>query len=391
MGIDRRLSDVLSEFARTLVTDFPIQAILDHLVLRIVDVLPITAAGVTLIAPGADPHYVAASDESALRFERLQSDLGEGPCLAAYQRGEAVTIPDLRNDARFPTFGPQALAGGLRAVFTFPLRQGEEQLGALDLYRTTAGPLDPEEMAAAQTLADVASAYLLNARARVDLEESTERARQDSLHDALTGLPNRALLIQRLEHAMLRGRRSKKTVAILFADLDLFKSINDTYGHHVGDELLVAIAHRLSAVLRPGDTLARLAGDEFVILCEDLEDASQVEPLAARIQDALGQPFVLSEAEVRVTASVGIAFAGRGADIPEQVLQDADVAMYQVKRKGGARYGVVDVGQKRLASQRAGLNRDLRGALARGELRTAYQPIVAVADGRITGVEALLR
>ncbi|HWW54609.1 MAG TPA: EAL domain-containing protein, partial [Acidimicrobiales bacterium] len=391
MDIERRLSDVLSEFARTLVTDFPIQAILDHLVVRIVDVLPVSAAGVTLISPGADPHYIAASDESAMRFEQLQTELGEGPCLVAYERGEAVVVPDLRADDRFPKFTSRAMAEGLAAVFTFPLRHDDHQLGALDLYRTSPGPMNAGAMTAAQTLADVAAAYLLNAQARSDLRDSSERARESALHDALTGLPNRTLLVQRLVHAILRCRRSEKLVAILFADLDRFKSINDTYGHHVGDELLVAVGARLTELLRPGDTLARLAGDEFVILCEDLDHTSQVEPLAHRIDTALAETFVLSGIEVQVSASVGIAFAGRGDDVPEQILQDADTAMYQAKRKGGARHGMVDVGEQRLADNRATLNRDLRGALARHELRTEYQPIVATADGRITGVEALLR
>jgi diguanylate cyclase (GGDEF)-like protein len=391
MDIERRLSDVLSEFARTLVTDFPVQAILDHLVVRIVDVLPISAAGVTLISPGAAPRYIAASDESAMRFERLQTEMGEGPCLLAYELGEAVAVPDLCVDDRFPKFTARAMVEGLAAVFTFPLRHDDHQLGALDLYRTSPGPMNAGAMTAAQTLADVAAAYLLNAQARSDLRDSSELARQSALHDALTGLPNRTLLVQRLVHALLRCRRSEKLVAILFADLDRFKAINDTYGHHVGDELLVAVAARLTKILRPGDTLARLAGDEFVILCEELDETSQVEPLANRIDKALAEPFVLSGIEVKMSASVGIAFAGRGDDMPEQILEDADTAMYQVKRHGGARHGMVDVGEKRLAENRTTLTRDLRGALARRELRTEYQPIVATADGRITGVEALLR
>ncbi len=391
MDVERRLSSVLGEFACTLLTDFPIQTILDHLVVRIVDVLPITSAGVTLIAPGADPQYIAASDDSALRFEQLQSELGEGPCVAAYESGEAVALPDLAHDDRFSIFGPRALAEGLKAVFTFPLRHGDVRLGALDLYRTTIGPLDAEDMRSAQTLADVTTAYLLNARAREDLRVSSETAREHSLHDDLTGLPNRALMIQRLEHAILRCQRSGKMVAILFADLDLFKAINDTFGHHVGDELLVAVAERLTALLRPGDTVARLSGDEFVILCEDIDHATQVEPIAARIDAALARGFVLSGVEVRVSASVGIAFAGRGSHVPARVLQEADMAMYQAKRNGGARHVPLDPGQHRLARHRATLARDLRGATARGELRNEYQPIVATADGRINAVEALVR
>ena len=168
-----RLSDVLSEFARNMATDFPIQGILDHLVRRIVEVLPIDAAGVTLISATTDPEFIAASDESAMRFERLQTELGEGPCLAAYETDTSISIPDLTQDDRFPAFAERAINEGLVAVFTFPLRHGDRGLGALDLYRETAGALNEAEMAAAQTLADVATAYLLNARSRADLKAAS--------------------------------------------------------------------------------------------------------------------------------------------------------------------------------------------------------------------------
>ncbi len=178
-----RLSDVLSEFARTLTTNFPIQGILDHLVHRIVEVLPIDAAGVTLISPPATPRFIAASDDSALRYEKLQTELGEGPCIAAYATDGPIAIPNLAEDDRFPMFAERALAEGLVAVFTFPLRDGDRGLGALDLYRDTAGSLSDPEMAAAQTLADVATAYLLNAQVRVDLEavSATEREALEKL------------------------------------------------------------------------------------------------------------------------------------------------------------------------------------------------------------------
>jgi hypothetical protein len=126
MATERQLSAVLSEFARTMVTDFPIQGNLERLVHRIVEILPITAAGVTLIAPNTNPRYVAASDESALRYEQLQTELGEGPCLAAYRAGEAVAVADLGSDARFKVFGPRAVAAGLVAVFSFPFAPGRQ-------------------------------------------------------------------------------------------------------------------------------------------------------------------------------------------------------------------------------------------------------------------------
>ena len=391
MATERQLSDLLSEFARTLLTDFPIQGILDHLVVRIAEVLPIGSVGVTLISEEDKPRHVAASDDSALRFVKLQTELGEGPCLTAHRTGETVSVPDLRSDDRFPDFARRALDEGLRAVFSFPLQVESQRLGALDLYRESAGPMDAEAMETAQTLADVTTAYLLNAEARAELEASSLKAQHNSLHDPLTGLPNRSLFVQRLDHAMLRARRSKKLVAVFFADLDDFKAVNDAFGHHVGDELLVAVADRLSGVMRPGDTLARLSGDEFVILCEDLDDGSAVEPLASRIEAALALPFVLSESEITVAASVGIAFSGLGGDVPERLLEEADAAMYQVKRSGGGRHAVIDLREHRDVNHRARLNRDLRGALRREEIGVHYQPIVATRSGRLVGAEALLR
>ncbi len=151
------------------------------------------------------------------------------------------------------------------------------------------------------------------------------------------------------------------------------------------------MAERLTTILRPGDTLARMSGDEFVILCEDIGARSNVEPLAVRIGAVLAEPFALSGTDVAITASIGIAFAGPGSDVREQLLRDADAAMYQAKRKGGGRHQIIDLRERRFALDRAGLEQDLRGAADRDELRLVYQPVVSTADGRISGVEALLR
>jgi diguanylate cyclase (GGDEF)-like protein len=188
MATDEKLAEILSEFARTMVTDFPIQDILDHLVTRIVDLMPVTGAGVTLVSVGQGPSHVAASSESSGTYERLQTELGEGPCVESCLRGKAVSAPDLRLEDRFPAFTRAALDKGLAAVFAFPLLHDGIQLGALDLYRDTPGPLDASSLKTAKTLADVAASYLINATTRADLIRSLDVARQNYPQDPLTGL-----------------------------------------------------------------------------------------------------------------------------------------------------------------------------------------------------------
>jgi diguanylate cyclase (GGDEF)-like protein len=386
-----KLSSVLGDFARTMLIDFPIQGILDHLVERIVEILPITGAGVTLVSPGMAPRHVAASDDVTLRFEQLQTELGQGPCLTAFASGQAVLLPDLAADHRYPVFGPAAVAAGMGAVFAFPLPHGDGRLGALDLYRDTPGALSPQARAAAQTLADVTAAYLINAQSREEALQAAELFRYRSLHDALTGLPNRVLLLERLEHASQRAKRTHKAVAVLFVDLDHFKRVNDDYGHGVGDELLIAVADRMSGLVRPGDTLARVSGDEFVFLCDDLDSAGDVDLFVDRIEEAFTTPFDLVTVEVAATASVGIAYAGPGETVTEALVLDADTAMYQAKRRGGGAHQMIDLRVAATTHDRHQLERDLRTATANAQLHVAYQPIVRTADESLTGVEALLR
>ena len=223
------------------------------------------------------------------------------------------------------------------------------------------------------------------------MQDASEQFHTSSLHDPLTGLPNRRLLLERLEHALLRSGRLGYPVAILFIDLDRFKSVNDNHGHLVGDDLLVAVAERMASLIRPGDTLARLSGDEFVIVCEAISEKLQIHLVASRIVEALASPFKIDHVLVELSASVGIAFSAEDEDDPEQLLREADIAMYQAKRRGGGTHQVIDVREQSLAERMVTLQRDLGGAVERGELRTEYQPIVRTHDGQILGVEALLR
>jgi diguanylate cyclase (GGDEF)-like protein len=326
-----KLCDVLRDFARTMITDLSVEGIAERLGKCIVEVLPSTSAGITLTARDGGSRYVAASDDLALGYEQLQIELHDGPSLRSEATGEAVCVVDL-DDPRFPRFAAVARAFGLRAVSTFPLRHGADHLGAMTLYRRVPGPLGVDEAAIAQTLTDVTAAYLVMGRARDDARAAAESFRQIALHDPLTGLPNRQLLEDRIEQAAQRARRTGRSAAILFADLDKFKLVNDAFGHAVGDEVLVAVARRLSTLIRPNDTVARVSGDEFVFLCEDLSSAADVELVRNRIADAFSAPLEAGGFEFVITASVGVAYAGVGERISKHLVAEADKAMYEAKR-----------------------------------------------------------
>ena len=388
---EERLAVVLREFARTLTTEFAIQGIVDHLVAQIVDVLPVTSAGVTLISHDLSPKYVSASNHAALGFEQLQSKYGDGPCILAYQTGESVAVPDLMLDTRFPVFGPAARAEGLAAVFTFPLRHGDECIGALDLYRDDTGQLSVHEMITAETMADVVSACLINAAARERADAASARYLYDALHDPLTGLPNRTMLIDRLDKANMRAKQLRKFAAVFFVDLDRFKLVNDHHGHHIGDELLIAVARRFANMLRADDMVARISGDEFVFLCEDLPDEVEADVIGARIEEVFDWPFVIDGLRLSISATIGLAIAGPGEEVSADLIAHADTAMYLIKRHRGGRRHVVGPIDSALGGLSQNFEQEIGDALEKGGLAVVYQPIVRTSDSVMSGVEALLR
>jgi diguanylate cyclase (GGDEF)-like protein len=225
-----------------------------------------------------------------------------------------------------------------------------------------------------------------------DHRRSVERLQHDALHDALTALPNRTLFLDRLEQSLRRARRRgpESGAAVLFLDLDRFKVVNDSLGHHAGDELLQAVALRLDAALRPGDTVARMGGDEFTVLLEDVADPREATAVAERVLATLAEPFAIAGRELHVSGSIGIALAGPDA-VPEELIRDADVAMYRAKADGKARHAVFDARMHRHVLARLDLETDLRRAIEEETLQVLYQPIVRTVTGEITGFEALCR
>ncbi len=214
---------------------------------------------------------------------------------------------------------------------------------------------------------------------------------RQALHDPLTHLPNRLLLMDRARQAVARLHRSRGIVAILFIDLDKFKAVNDNLGHDVGDRLLLAVSERLAELMRDSDTVARLGGDEFVILAEDIDGEGEALALGGRVLDALERPFPLGKADVAILASVGVSVACHPDADPEAMLREADVAMYRAKAAGGRRLELFDESLRRELSEHMELESRLRDALPQRELQLAYQPILRLAGGQAIGCEALVR
>ena len=376
--------------------EFTIDEILAYLCNVVTGALGVQGAGV-MVTHGDLVRFVHAEPEPLKAIERLQEVLQAGPCLASMTSRATVVIDEIAEDPRWPGFNDAAGAAGIHGVVAVPPLTRDSVVGALDLYYSQPRDWTAEELGVAQLFADVAASYAIMADDRNGLRAKQRVFEHLATHDSLTGLPNRALLVDRLEHAVAAATRHHRDLAVLFIDLDRFKEFNDTLGHAAGDFVLVEATARLGRILRSSDTLARYAGDEFVIVCEDLADtgvdtAAVVTVIADRINAALSEPLMTYlGADLLVTASIGAALTDRDSTV-EDLLTDADHAMYVAKQRGQGQFALHDRSAGPAVVPRQSLARDLRRALDRDELRLHYQPIVSTEPSHpVVAVEALLR
>ena len=404
------LARVLDEFTATVTGHFSVDHLMRQLAVGATQVLDLDGAGV--MAPGEGPdaplmRLAYATNGPARDLEVLQEQTQRGPCRDSMDSGRIINISRLGEEGDWPTYQAKAVELEIHAVATIPLRARSRSWGVLDLYRRDPLPLSEEELRAAVMLANLATSYIVVTHDRdVALRAQGELA-QRAMHDMLTGLPVRWVFLDHLGRALSRLPRTQRQVAVLFLDLDGLKYVNDTLGHLAGDRLISVCVERMQAALRPSDVLARIGGDEFVVLLEELSRPEEAQAVAERVLDHLAQPYRVEDGRTVVpTASVGIATTDNPTTPAATLIAHADSAMYQAKKSGRGRAMMFDP-QSYATARAASAERDLRAvdlnaALGGGDVEVHYQPIVELAgraaapDGSaglpgLHAVEALVR
>jgi diguanylate cyclase (GGDEF)-like protein len=359
------------------------QALLDDAVAILTETLDVEHCAILEVVDGGDRVRLAAGAGASLDIPDPEDMPTERRLLAGWVLSEAepVVVWEWASERRFDA--SDLRERGIRSTVGAAVRGRAGAFGVVTVHSGAVGAFSAEDARWLQSVADLLASAL-------DREDSETRMRHQSLHDALTGLPNRALFYDRIEHSFARAEREGAYVAVLLLDVDQFKTINDSLGHEAGDDLLIALSSRLQHVIRGSDTVARLGGDEFVVLCE-VESEAEVVTIAERIADAWERPIpVGAGGEVFVSASVGITLAAR-PQTAETMLREADAAMYRAKEGGRGRYELFDEEMRQDAFDRLRDESDLRRAVERGQFCVHYQPIFDVAEEHLLGVEALVR
>jgi diguanylate cyclase (GGDEF)-like protein len=394
------LAAVLDDFASTVTGDFTVGDILRQLGAGVARVLDVDGAGVmTPRAAGSLLRVASATPGVAESIERLEESLHEGPGHDSYVSEEVVAAPDLREDGRWPEFGPRAVGLGVLSVTVVPMRARGRVWGVLALFRSTATPLTVTELGAASTLANLATSYLVVAADRDTARHAQDELAHRATHDPLTDLPTRWMFFEHVTHALVGLARRPGHVGVLFIDLDGLKQVNDTYGHVAGDRLLTTVVERARAALRPTDILARLGGDEFVVLLEHLDAPGDATRVARRILDELKVPYRPQGRTINTSASIGIATTDDPGQTADALVSQADSAMYRAKDAGRGRFEVFDAAtyaaEKARTSAEERLIAELTAAVHEGQFELHFQPIVDLqvspGDAGVYAVEALVR
>jgi diguanylate cyclase (GGDEF)-like protein len=336
---------------------------------------------------GVELSLTEASEVETRRVDAIDPRDGVWATVASEARGICLPRP-IANDRLRGYFGRR----GIRDAMVAPLFRQDTIVGTVLVANRQGdvGTFGADDLQLFETFANHASAAIENARLIDRLRRHAEETQHQALHDSLTGLPNRALFRQQVEDALGARQDQTSTSAVLLMDLDRFKEVNDTLGHHNGDLLLQAVARRLQSTVRPGDVVARLGGDEFGILLADADGRQTIEAVAERLNEALAEPFLVQEMTLEVGASIGIATSPGDGDDVDTLIQRADVAMYVAKSTfRGHEFYSHD--HDTYSPTKLALLGELRTAIEDGQLAVAYQPKVEVASGRIIGAEALVR
>src|SRR3954468_8489317 len=362
-----------------------LDAVMQEVAGVVAETLGVEHTGVLALSPAGDELWLVAGvgwEPGTVRRAVIPA-APDDPVGRALRLGRPMVIEDAWAPEA-PDVAALLRRRGVASGMTVQISGRDGPWGALTAHSQRARRYAPDETDFLGAVANVVSGA-------VDRHQTEEEVRHAALHDALTGLPNRTLGLDRLEGALARRRRDGRDVAVLLLDLDLFKLVNDSYGHGIGDDLLVTLAPRLHDAVRPSDTVARLGGDEFMVVCEQLDGARDAIQVAERVAQAVSQPIVLRSGEHFITASIGIAMADSADRDPETLIRDADAAMYRAKERGRGRFELFDDLVRARVLTRLRTETELRRALERDELRVVYQPVVDLVDGSVVAVEALVR
>jgi diguanylate cyclase (GGDEF)-like protein len=376
-----RQNAVIADLGRRALGCADVVALMDDAVRSVREILATTLCIIARCSADGAVRLIAADGES------LDWTIGPGnPTQTAYtlKVAKPVVSEDLLSETRFST-PPTVLERGMRRSMSVPVpdRSGSRHVILAHLPAGLRRFTD-DDVRFVEAVAHVIAGALDRAAAEDEL-------RRRALEDPLTGLANRALLTSQLEAELRHARRLQNRVCVLVLDLDRFKIINDTLGHSAGDVLLLNVAARLTGCMREEDLIARPGGDEFTVVATRTATDHAIAEVAQRLIDAVIEPFELDGHEVFITASVGVAVSDHGSETPEELLRDADAAMYRAKEQGGGRFEIFDVTLRDHLVQRMAIEADLRHAIERGELELYYQPLIDLSDERVVGFEALLR